>query len=170
MDIRYRINEDDSVVLTKALAAAGEKDAMWFTTGAVSLASLSLAFPFSMSNEGWIRLIAALVLALVMSWVATRLIEAWRSYRTNWFPHEAIQGVEPGERLLSLSLESVRETTQSGERVFRWRSFLDTAETDDFLALQISDRECLVIPRSALSERALAEAETLVSLIGRAGR
>lgn len=170
MDIRHRISADDTAALTQALAASGEKDAAFLTTGFVSLAALTLAMPFSATNEGGLRLAAALVIALLGSWLATRLIDWWRVKRTRWFPLASIAGLEPGERHVSIALESVREISEMGERVFRWRAFEDVAETDEWIALRVSDRECLVIPRSALKKRGLAEAETLMALIGRGGR
>lgn len=170
MDIRYRLTADDSAALTQALAAAGEKDALFLTVGAVSLAALTLAMPFNATNEGGLRLAGALVLALVMSWVAMRIVSWWRLKRTRWFKLPSITGLEPGERHVTLALESVREISEMGERVFRWRAFQDAAETDNWIALRVSDREALVFPRSALKMRGLAEAETLVTLVGRGGR
>ena len=170
MDIRYRLTPADSAALTQALAASGEKDAVFLTVGAVSLASLTLAMPFTATNEGGLRLAAALVLALVMGWLTTRIISWWRLKRTRWFKLPSITGLEPGERHVTLALESVRDISELGERVFRWRAFQDAAETKNWIALRVSDREVLVFPRSALKMRGLAEAETLIALVGRGGR
>lgn len=170
MNIEHRITTEDSVALTKALAASGESHATFLVCGTVSLAALTLAMPFSASNEGGIRLSVALVLALAASWVAKYLIDWLRAKRTRWFPIPSVTGLEPGVRRVSLALESVREVSELGERVFRWRVFQGVAETPEWIALQVSDRECLVLPRAALNNRGLAEAETLAALIGRGGR
>lgn len=170
MDIRHSITPDDTAALTKALAASGEKDAVFLTTATVSLAALTLAMPFNATSEGGLRLAAALLLAVAASWVAVKLIDWWRLKRTRWFALPSITGLEPGPRKVSVALESVRETSELGERVFRWRAFQDCAETDKWIALRVSDRECLVIPRKALNMRGLAESEPLKALIGRGGR
>jgi len=78
-----------------------------------------------------------------------------------------VAGLEPGYRRVTIALESVQEITALGERVFRWRAFDNATETEDWIALRVSDRECFVIPRTALKQRELAESEALVSLIGR---
>jgi len=79
MDVEHHISPDDAAALTTALAASGERDSAFLVTGAVSLASLTLALPFSASNEGGLRLAAALVVGLIASWIATRLIDWWRT-------------------------------------------------------------------------------------------
>ena len=170
MDIRHRISAEDAAALTQSLAARGEKDAAFLTTGFVSLAALTLAMPFSATNEGGLRLAAALIIALVGSWIATRLIDWWRVKRTRWFPQPSITGLEPVERRVSVALESIREISELGERTFRWRAFEDIAETKEWIALRVSERECLIIPRSALKMRGLAESEMLMALVGRGGR
>ena len=170
MDIRLRLTAEDSEALTAALAASGEKDALYLTTGAVVLATMTLAMPLRASNEGGLRLIAALILAYFAIKAVTRLVTWWRMTRMRWFPLPSITGLEPGERKLSIALESVREISETGERVFRWRAFEDATETADWITLRVSDRECLVIPRSALKMRGLAESEALISLIGRGDR
>ncbi len=167
MDIRLDFTDEDRDALTAALAAGGESDAAYLTVGAVVLSTLTLAMPLTASNEGGLRLIVALVLAVFTIKLVNRLIGWWRLKRTRWFPLPSITGLEPGERLLSIALESVREVSASGERVFRWRAFEDAAETADWIALRVSDRECLVIPRSVLSKRAFTESGALISLIGR---
>lgn len=170
METRHRITSDDSAALIQSLASAGERDAAWMTTSAVSLAALTLALPLHATGEGGVRIIAALLLALAAGWLAVRCITAWRTIRAQIWPLPSVTGLEPGERKLSFSLESVREISDLGERVFRWRAFIDAAETDDWIALRVSDRECLVLPRAVLSERGLAESETLAALIGRGRR
>lgn len=169
MDIRHRITAEDSAALTQSLAASGEKDAAFLAKGFIWLASLTLAMPFSAANEGGLRLAAALIIALLGSWIATRLIGWWRMKRTRWFRLPSITGLEPGDRHITVALESVREISDLGERVFRWRAFEDIAETPDWIALRVSDRECLIFPRAALKMRGLAEAETLMELVGRGG-
>jgi len=167
MDVEHRITFDDAVALTSALATNGERDSALLVTGTVSLASLTLAFPFSATNEGGLRIIAALVIGLIGSWVATRLIEWWRTLRARWVPLPSITGLEPGDRKLTFALEGVREISHLGERVFRWPAFEDAAETDTWIALRVSDREVIAFPREVLDRRELAEATKLTALIGR---
>jgi hypothetical protein len=167
MDIHLRLTPEDRDALTAALAASGENDAVYLTSGAVAVAVLTLAMPFTASNEGGLRLLVALILAYFAIKGVTRLINWWRIKRTRWFPLPSITGLEPGERRLTIALESVREVSELGERVYRWRAFEDATETEDWITLRVSDRECLVIPRSALKHRGLAESEALVALIGR---
>jgi len=114
-----------------------------------------------------LRLLAALILAYIASRFANWLITWWRVKRRKFFPLQSITGLEPGYRKVSIALESIQEISTLGERVFRWRAFEEAAETENWIALRVSDRECLVIPRSALRQRGLAESEALVSLIGR---
>lgn len=170
MDVDYRITQEDAAALTKALAATGERDAAFLTTGAVSLAALTLAMPFRATNEGGLRLVAALILALFGSWLATRLIDWWRTKRARWFPLPSITGLEPGDRKLTIALEGVREINAHGERIFRWPAFEDAAETADWIALRVSDREVVAFPREALNKSGLAEAENLKALIGRGSK
>ncbi len=167
MDVEHRITSEDTAELTAALAASGERDAVFLVTGAVSLASLTLALPFSLSNEGGLRIVAALIVGLIASWIATRLIGWWRTLRARWLPLPSITGLEPGERRLTFALEGIREISRSGERVFRWPAFEDVAETEKCIALMVSDREVVVFPRDVLKRRELAEASTLTALIGR---
>ena len=167
MDVEHRITSDDAKALTAALAASGERDAAFLVTGAVSLAALTLALPFSLTNEGGLRIVAALLLALLGSWIATRLIDWWRTARARWLPLESITGLEAGDRRLTFALEGVREISHLGERVFRWPAFEDAAETENWIALRVSDREVVVFPREVLNRRELAEATTLTALIGR---
>ncbi len=167
MDVEHHISPDDAAALTTALAASGERDSAFLVTGAVSLASLTLALPFSASNEGGLRLAAALVVGLIASWIATRLIDWWRTIRARWLPLPSVTGLEPGDRRTTFALEGVREISHLGERVFRWPAFEDAAETENWIALRVSDREVVVFPRKALERRELADATTLKALIGR---
>jgi len=170
MDIKIQLTAHDRDSLRTALAASGENDAVYLTCGAVGLSALTLAMPFTASNEGGLRLLCGLILAYFVIRGVRRLITWWLVKRASWFPLPSIAGLEPGGKTLTIALESVREVTADGERVFRWRAFEGATETADWIALHVSDRECLVIPRSALKMRALAESETLVALIERGGR
>ena len=167
MDVEHRIAPEDAEALTAALAASGERDSAFLVTGSVSLAALTLAFPFSATNEGGLRIAAALIVGLIGSWVATRLIDWWRTLRARWLPLPSITGLEPGDRRTTFALEGVREVSHLGERVFCWPAFEDAAETDNWIALRVSDREVVVFPREALNRRELADATTLTALIGR---
>lgn len=170
MDVEYRITREDSDELAAALAASGERDAAFLVTGAVSLAALTLAMPFRATNEGGLRLVAALLLALLGSWVAARIIDWWRTKRARWLPLPSITGLEPGDRKVTFALEGVKELSASGERIFRWPAFEDAAETTDWVALRISDREVVAFPREVLNKRGLAEADNLKALIGRGSK
>ena len=167
MDVEHRISSEDADALTTALAASGERDAAFLVTGFVSLAALTLAFPFSATNEGGLRIVASLIIGLVGSWIATRIVDWWRTLRARWLPLPSITGLEVGDKRLTFALEGVREVSHLGERVFRWPAFEDAAETDKWIALRVSDREVIVFPREVLNRRELADATTLTALIGR---
>lgn len=170
MDIHHRLTRQDSDALARAVAASGGRDAAWLTVGTVALFALSLALPLAASPEGLTRGFVAVLLAVAGGWIALGTVEAWRRQRARWVTPPEIKGLEPGERTLSLSLGSLREVGPVEDRTLRWRTFLDRVETPEWLALIVSDRECVAIPRSALNEPGLAEAETLTDLIGRGTR
>lgn len=168
MNVEHRISSEDAAALTTALAASGERDAAFLVTLAVSLASLTLALPLSASNEGALRLVAALILGLAASWLANRIIDWWRTKRARWLPLPSITGLEPGDRQVTFALQGLRERSHLGERVFRWPAFEDAAETENWIALRVSNREVVAFPREVLEQQDLAEAENLKALIGRA--
>ncbi len=167
MELRYRITAEDRDAIGAALAASDERNAVYMTTGAVGLAALTFAMPFSATSEGWVRLLVGMILALLAITLTNRLIGWWWVQRTKLFPLPAVTGLEPGHRKLAVGLESVQEVSTLGERIFRWRAFEQVAETENWIALRVSDRECLAIPRSILKRRGLSEAEVLASLMGR---
>lgn len=167
MELRFDISAEESAALTEMLALQSDSDARMLTFGTTTLASLSLAMPFSMTNEGALRLLFALVIAYLAFRLASAAIGWWAQKRLRWFPHPPIRGLEPGPREVAIALENIRETRNTVERVFRWRAFLDVIETNEWVALRASDRECIVFPRSALDERGLADAAMLMRLVGR---
>ncbi len=167
MELRYRITAEDRDAISAALAASDERIAVYMTTGAVGLAALTFAMPFSATSEGWVRLLVGMILALLAITLTHRVISWWWVQRTRFFPLPTVIGLEPGHRKLAIALESVQEISVLGERIFRWRAFEQAAETEKWIALRVSDRECLAIPRSALKQRGLSEAEVLASLMGR---
>lgn len=169
MDISYRLTRQDSHALSQALVLRAERDAIILTCVAVALAALTIALPFEATLAALPRLaiaIGAAGLAAGLTWWVTRW---WIGQRSRWFPAPPVRGLEPGERRLTLALENVREISAEGERVFRWLSFAGRAETDDWIALRVSSRECLAIPRGALRKGDLGGAGPLMSLL-RKGR
>ena len=169
MDISHRLTQADSDALARAVVANVNRDALWLVAGTVGIVALTLALPLDASPEGLLRLFVAVLLAVAGGIAGFGAASAWRRQRLEWAAPPAIAGLEPGGRTASLSLNSVRDTGPLGERVFRWRAFLGEVEAGDWIALIVSGREAVALPKSALGERGLAEAEVLSRLIGRGG-
>ncbi len=168
MDIKYRLTREDSDALAQALALRGERGAVLLTCAAVVLVTLVVTVPIRDIGASLpilaVSIIAAL-LAAVLTWWLTRL---WLKQRGRLFPPPPVRGLEPGQRRLTIALDNVREISADGERVFRWRSFDGRAETPRWIALRVSSRECLAIPRAALRKGDVAAAGSVKSLL-RAG-
>jgi hypothetical protein len=169
MDIKYRLTPQDSDALAQALALRGERGSVLMTCGAVVLVTLVMIIPIRDVAASWPMLvfgIVAAIIAALLTWWVTRL---WLKQRARLFPPPPVRGLEPGQRRLTLALENVREISAEGERVFRWQIFAGRAETDKWVALRVSSRECLAIPRAALRKGDFGGAGPLMSLL-RSGR
>lgn len=170
MDIHHRLSQADSDALARAVAASGNRDALWLVSGTVALFGLSLALPLAASPEGLIRLLVGVLIAASAGFVAFGAAHEWNRYRTRWVKPVRMSGLEPGARTTSFSLRSLRDVGPLGERSFRWETFMHEVEAGDWIALVVSHRECVALPKSALKERGLADAQGLARLIGRGER
>lgn len=169
MDIKYRLTPQDSDALAQALALRGERGGVLMTCAAVVLVTLAVAIPIRdvLAHLPALALaVVAAVIAALVTWWVTRL---WLRQRGHLFPAPPVRGLEPGQRRLTIALENVREISAEGERVFRWQTFEGRAETAKWVALRVSNRECLAVPRAALRKGDFGGAGPLMSLL-RSGR
>lgn len=169
MDIRFYLGKAEGEALARAVAASQNRDALWMVAGTAAVFGLSLALPLSASPEGLMRLGLSVAIAMLGGILGYAAAWKWRRLRLDWAPAPQLAGLEPGSRTVSLSLNSIRDLGPLGERVFRWRAFLGEVQTQDWIAFVVSGREAVALPKSALDERGLAEAEMLARLIGRGG-
>ena len=169
MDIRHRLSETDCETLSRAFAAEGRQDGLVLTVGFVGAVGLLAAFPLAATPEGVARMLYGVLFALTGALAAYGAARGWTRLRARFTPPAPVMGLEPGERMLSLSLGSLREIGPPGERVFRWAGFLGEVETERHLALRLSSRECVAIPKAALATGPLKDAAGLKALIARAG-
>lgn len=169
MEIRYEFTGAERDVAMATLASRRQRDAAALMCAMAGGAALSMIWPFEMDFPGATRagigaLLSAVIFFAMRSGVEFK--ERYDRYRDG-LPIEPgyMRGLEPGARVVSLSLDEVREKGPFGERVFRWSAFGDVVESEEMAALIVSSSECVVIPRWALSRAGHGDLSVIATLV-----